>query len=68
MCKNSGCIPLAKLAEQLNPCKSIADKIDKELNNDPPVQINRGNVIAKGVSAELDELRTYPLQRKGLSY
>ena len=46
------------LGEQLNPCKSIADKIDKELNNDPPVQLNKGKVIAEGVSEELDELRT----------
>ncbi len=57
LCKNSGCLPLAILAEQLNPCKLIADKIDTELNTDPPVQINRGNAIATGVSAELDDLR-----------
>ena len=50
--------PWLSLAEQLNPCKSIADKIERELNNDPPVQINRGNAIAAGVSEELDELRT----------
>jgi DNA mismatch repair protein MutS len=58
ICNVSGCVPLAKLAEQLNPCKLIADKIDKELNNDPPVQINRGNAIATGISEELDDLRT----------
>jgi DNA mismatch repair protein MutS len=58
LCNQSGCEPLIKLAEQLNPCRSIADKIDKELNNDPPVQLNKGNTITKGISAELDELRT----------
>jgi DNA mismatch repair protein MutS len=58
ICNRSGCLPLTKIAEQLNPCKSIADKIDKELNNDPPVQLNKGNVIGKGISEELDELRT----------
>jgi DNA mismatch repair protein MutS len=58
LCNNSGCPPLVQLAEQLNPCRTIAEKIDKELNNDPPVQIIRGNAIAKGISAELDELRT----------
>jgi DNA mismatch repair protein MutS len=58
ICSSSGCTPLTILAEQLNPCRLIADKIHKELNNDPPVQINRGNAIAKGISAELDELRT----------
>jgi DNA mismatch repair protein MutS len=58
ICNNSSCPPLIKLAEQLNPCRSIADKIDHELNNDPPVQINKGNAISRGVSDELDELRT----------
>ena len=57
ICNNSGCLPLANIAEQLNPCKSVADKIDKEINNDPPVQLNKGNVIATGISDELDELR-----------
>jgi len=58
LCTQSGCLPLVKLAEQMNPCNTIAEKIGRELNNDPPVQVNRGNVIAKGVSGELDELRT----------
>jgi DNA mismatch repair protein MutS len=57
LCRESGCIPLAKLAEQLNPCKSVAEKISRELNDDPPSQVNRGNVIKKGVSDELDDLR-----------
>ena len=57
LCNKSGCLPLIKIAEQLNPCKSIADKIDRELNNDPPVQLNKGNAIASGISEELDELR-----------
>ena len=58
LCTKSGCAPLVQLGEQLNPCKSLAERIEKDMNNDPPVQINRGNIIAKGVSAELDELRT----------
>jgi DNA mismatch repair protein MutS len=57
ICNKSGCVPLTTIADQLNPCKTIADKIDKELNNDPPVQINKGNVIGNGISGELDELR-----------
>ncbi len=57
LCSRSGCIPVTKLAEQLNPCKSLAGRIEHDLNNDPPVQINRGSIIAKGVSSELDELR-----------
>jgi len=66
LCNNSGCIPLVKLAEQLNPCKLIADKIEKELNNDPPVQITKGNAIATGISEELDELRK--IQYHGKEY
>jgi DNA mismatch repair protein MutS len=57
LCNKSGCLPLIQIAEQLNPCKSIADKIDKELNNDPPIQLNKGNAIATGISEELDDLR-----------
>ena len=57
LCSNSGCVPLTKLGEQLNPCRSVAEKIDKELNSDPPVQLIRGNAIAGGISEELDELR-----------
>jgi DNA mismatch repair protein MutS len=57
LCIKSGCLPLVSLGDQLNPCRPVAEKIGKELNNDPPVQVNRGNVIASGVSAELDELR-----------
>jgi DNA mismatch repair protein MutS len=58
LCSASQCPPLVRIGEQLNPCKTLADRIDHELNNDPPVQLIRGGVIAKGVSSELDELRT----------
>ncbi len=58
LCLESGCESLKTIGEQLNPCKLIADRIESELNNDPPAQIIRGQVIAEGVSAELDELRS----------
>ena len=48
---------LEKDAEQLNPCLSIANRIEKEIYSDSPSQVNRGNVIARGVNADLDELR-----------
>jgi len=48
---------LNRMAEQLNPCKSIRERMEREITNDPPVQVNRGNVIQPGVSDELDELR-----------
>ena len=57
LCSESGCDPLAKLADQMNPCRIIADRISREINDDPPVMVNRGQVIATGVSGDLDELR-----------
>jgi len=45
------------IAEQLNICHIIRDRIEKEINPDAPVMLNKGNVIAEAVSAELDELR-----------
>ncbi len=57
LCIKSGCQPLVILAEQLNPCITLAERIGHELNNEPPVQLIRGNVIAGNVSDELDELR-----------
>ncbi len=57
ICESSGLGPMRKTGEQLNPCNQIREKIEKELNPDPPIQVNKGNVIASGVSKELDELR-----------
>ena len=48
---------IKNIAEQLNPCVSIKEKIEKELHSDPPTQVNKGSVIAAGVNSELDELR-----------
>lgn len=48
---------LKRVGEQLNPCPSIYEKIDKTITNDPPNMVNRGGVIARGVSPELDDLR-----------
>lgn len=57
LCEKSDCEPLVKIGKRLNHCRSLADNIERNVNDDPPVQINRGNIIAEGVSAELDELR-----------
>ncbi len=48
---------LKRLADSLNPCKYIADKIFKEIVENPPVAVSKGNVIASAVNASLDELR-----------
>jgi len=57
LCNKSKEPGLRKIAEQLNPCKLIRDRIEKEVQPDPPYLLNKGNVIARGVSKELDELR-----------
>jgi DNA mismatch repair protein MutS len=56
-CATSANPTLRRFAEQLNPCDLIRERIQQELTDDPPVMVNRGKVIAKGVSTELDELR-----------
>ena len=48
---------LNHIGGQLDICRAIRDRIDKEINNDPPLLINKGGVIKSGVNAELDELR-----------
>lgn len=56
-CAESENPTLNRIAEQLNACHSISDKIERELNNDPPIQIHRGDIFRAGVDADLDELR-----------
>lgn len=48
---------LKEIGERLNPCPVIFERIEKELQPDPPTQINKGNVINSGVNEELDQLR-----------
>ena len=48
---------LNRFAEQLNPCDLIRERIEKQIVADPPTAINKGKVIAEGVSEELDDLR-----------
>jgi DNA mismatch repair protein MutS len=56
-CAGSKVQPLQKIGEQLALCESIREKIEREVNPDPPIQVNKGNVFTEGVSKELDELR-----------
>ena len=56
-CMEADNASLNHIGEQLNICQSIRDRIDREIDNDPPLLINKGGVIKSGVSAELDELR-----------
>lgn len=56
-CADADEATLNRIAEQLNPCITIRDRIEKEINNDPPLLLNKGGVIKDGVDSELDELR-----------
>ena len=56
-CEQSSLPALQKIGEQLNFCRSMRDRIEKEIKEDPPANVTKGGVIQKGVSADLDELR-----------
>ncbi len=57
ICMESDNPGLMKIGEQLNPCRLVQEKIAREINPDPPALAVKGNIILKGVSEELDELR-----------
>lgn len=52
-----GYVNLRKLVDALNPCSIIKDRIDREIVENPPIALNRGEIIRSGVNEELDELR-----------
>lgn len=55
---------LNAFGEQLNPCKTIFERIEREINPDAPNMLNRGNVINRGVNSELDDLRDLSMSSK----
>jgi DNA mismatch repair protein MutS len=57
---------LKRIGEQLNLCESIKDRIEKEIQPDPPQLVNKGDVIADGYNKELDDLRS--ISRNGKDY
>lgn len=57
LCLQTDSESIRGIGEKLNACEVLRDRIEKELNPSPPLAVNKGNVMANGVSAELDELR-----------
>ena len=57
---------LKRVGEQLNLCETLKDRIAKEIQPDPPQLVNKGDVIADGYNAELDDLRS--ISRHGKDY
>ncbi len=49
---------LKRVGEQFHLCETLRDRIEKEIQPDPPQLVNKGNVIAEGYCKELDELRS----------
>ena len=58
LCEDADNPSLKKYAEQINVCKSVYDRIKREIREDAPTSVAKGNVIASGVNQELDELRS----------
>ncbi len=56
-CMQADNASLNVIGEQLNLCPSIRERIEREINNDPPLLINKGGVIKDGINEELDDLR-----------
>ena len=57
---------IRSIGERLNLCESLRERIEREIQPDPPQLINKGDVIAAGFSPELDELRS--ISRGGRDY
>ncbi len=55
---------LSVIGENLNSCELLRKKISESISEDAPVNVQKGNVIAKGFSAELDELRNIAFSGK----
>ena len=65
-CQHAKNEALQRVGEQLNLCETLKERIAKEIQPDPPQLINKGDVIADGYNAELDDLRS--ISRHGKDY
>ncbi|OFY50185.1 MAG: DNA mismatch repair protein MutS [Bacteroidetes bacterium GWF2_41_31] len=64
LCKSIGNESLSPIADQINPCQILIEKLSSQLTEEPPAVLSKGNVIASGVSSELDELRNLAFSGK----
>ena len=64
LCSTASDPYLKRLADSLNPCQYIGEKIFKEIIENPPVAISKGNIIANGIDPVLDELRSISINGK----
>ncbi len=64
LCEKSGSKTLQAMADQLNPCKFITDRIEREISDDAPLATNKGNFVREGVDAELDDYKNISFKGK----
>lgn len=64
LCSNTKNEALKSIGEQLNACHIICERIEREISEEAPVLVSKGNVIAAGVNDELDELRSLSISGK----
>ncbi|MES2627837.1 MAG: DNA mismatch repair protein MutS, partial [Bacteroidota bacterium] len=64
LCAKSASNTLKAMADQLNPCKFITDKIETEISDDAPLATNKGTFIKEGIHAELDEYKNISYRGK----
>ena len=64
ICRDADLESLRDIGEQLNPCTPVMERIAREIREDAPNTVARGDVIASGVDAELDELRDIAFRGK----
>lgn len=57
LCEQSGCSPLKELTESLDPCGELLEALERTIDPNTAAMLGKGDVIAPGVNAELDELR-----------
>lgn len=60
------CEGLRSIADRLNPCMDIIEKIERTIKPEPAAQLNKGGVIADGFDSELDELRNVACNAKDI--
>lgn len=65
-CLSSDCEEIRSMGDRLNLCESLRDRIEREIQSDPPLLVAKGDVIASSYSEELDELRS--ISRGGRDY
>ena len=66
LCEKSQSPILQDIANKLNPCLNVCQRIEKEVREDPPVVPSKGGIFQRGVNAELDELTDLATNSRGI--